>query len=221
MKNAIVAREIQILPCCVADSQARDRGSNVARKIGSSNESDVSEVGSSELRTSDEGVRGKPGENRNPAREKSEEGGRRWGQTLYTREITCFVNSAAVTNGYSGGIEWRNGRSTSARTSSPSGMHCSSLYQRRHGRWNLRISRLRPAQATHPLPSSCHPRGYTRREIASKHVQSLDETRARARVKTRRLRCRQCTGGPTRNWFSRWQTMGNRHWTYATDTASV
>lgn len=25
-------------------------------------------------------------------------------QTLYTREITCFVNSAAVTNGYSGGI---------------------------------------------------------------------------------------------------------------------
>lgn len=30
-------------------------------------------------------------------------------QTSYTREITCFVNSAAVTNGYSDGIEWRNG----------------------------------------------------------------------------------------------------------------
>ncbi|KAG7187699.1 hypothetical protein KM043_016755 [Ampulex compressa] len=37
---------------------------------------------------------------------------RRRYQTSYTREITCFVNSAAVTNGYSGGTEWRNGRST-------------------------------------------------------------------------------------------------------------
>lgn len=30
------------------------------------------------------------------------------GQTTYTREITCFVNSAAVTNGYSTGIDYRS-----------------------------------------------------------------------------------------------------------------
>lgn len=111
---------------------------------------------------------------------------RRRSQTLYTREITCFVNSAAVTNGYSGGIEWRNGRSTSARTSSPSGMHCSSLYQRRHGCWNLRISRLRQAspvhEATHAarlLWSTC--RASTRRELVD-GLRHADCITANARV---------------------------------------
>lgn len=51
------------------DSQARDRGSSVARKIGSQNESDVSEVRSSKLRTSDEGVRGKAARERRVKKE--------------------------------------------------------------------------------------------------------------------------------------------------------
>lgn len=83
-------------------------------------------------------------------------------------------------------------------------MHCSSLYQRRHGRWNLRISRL--------LCSYPRLQDYTHREIASEHVQSLGEKGGKKSMhglRHRRLRYRQCTGErrPTRNWFSRWQTV--------------
>lgn len=83
-------------------------------------------------------------------------------------------------------------------------MHCSSLYQRRHGQWNLRISRL--------LCSYPRLHDYTHREIASEHVQSLGERGGKKSMhglRHRRLRYRQCTGErrPTRNWFSRWQTV--------------